>query len=77
MFDDLFEDAATLGGAVFGGKIGSDLGKTIASDISGGDRTVTALGSIAGGLLGAYTGSEFIEGIFEDEDWSRWKLYKC
>ena len=70
MFDDLFEDVASLGGAVFGGKIGSDLGKTIASDISGGDRTVTALGSIAGGLLGAYTGSEFIEGIF-DEDWSR------
>jgi len=68
MFDDLFEDVATLGGAVFGGKLGSDLGKTIASDISGGDRTVTALGSIAGGLLGAYTGSEFIEGIFEDED---------
>ena len=71
MFDDLFEDVASLGGAVFGGKIGSDLGKTIASDISGGDRTVTALGSIAGGLLGAYTGSEFIEGIFEDENWSR------
>ena len=68
MFDDLFEDVVSLGGAVFGGKIGSDLGKTIASDISGGDRTVTALGSIAGGLLGAYTGSEFIEGIFEDED---------
>ena len=68
MFDDLFEDVATLGGAVFGGEIGSDLGKTIASDISGGDRTVTALGSIAGGLLGAYTGSEFIEGIFEDEN---------
>ena len=59
---------ATLGGAVFGGKLGSDLGKTIASDISGGDRTVTALGSIAGGLLGAYTGSEFIEGIFEDDE---------
>ena len=68
MFDDLFEDVASLGGAVFCGKIGSDLGKTIASDISGGDRTVTALGSIAGGLLGAYTGSELIEGIFEDED---------
>ena len=68
MFDDLFEDVASLGGAVFGGKIGSDLGETIASDISGGDRTVTALGNIAGGLLGAYTGSEFIEGIFEDED---------
>ena len=68
MFDDLFEDVATLGGAVFGGKLGSDLGKNIASDISGGDRTVTALGSIAGGLLGAYTGSEFIEGIFEDEE---------
>lgn len=68
MFDDLFEDVASLGDAVFGGKIGSDLGKTIASDISDGDRTVTALGSIAGGLLGAYTGSEFIEGIFEDED---------
>ena len=68
MFDDLFEDVATLGGAVFGGKIGSDLGKTIASDISGGDRTVTALGTITGGLLGAYTGSEFIEGIFEDEN---------
>lgn len=68
MFDDLFEDVASLGGAVFGGKIGSDLGKTIASDISGGDRTVTALGSIAGGLLGAYTGSELIEGIFEDEN---------
>mgnify|MGYP003591266708 FL=1 len=68
MFDDLFEDVASLGGAVFGGKIGSDLGKTIASDISDGNKTVTALGSIAGGLLGAYTGSEFIEGIFEDED---------
>ena len=68
MFSDLFEDVASLGGAVFGGKIGSDLGKTIASDISDGDRTVTALGSITGGLLGAYTGSEFIEGIFEDED---------
>lgn len=68
MFDALFEDVASLGGAVFGGKLGSDLGKTIASDVSGGDRTVTALGSIAGGLLGAYTGSEFIEGIFEDED---------
>lgn len=67
MFDDLFEDVASLGGAVFGGKIGSDLGKTIASDISGGDRTVTALGSIAGGLLGAYTGSEFIEGIFDED----------
>ena len=68
MFDDLFEDVASLGGVVFGGKIGSDLGKTIASDISDGNKTVTALGSIAGGLLGAYTGSEFIEGIFEDED---------
>ena len=38
MFDDLFEDVASLGGAVFGGKLGSDTGKTIASDISGGDR---------------------------------------
>ena len=68
MFSDLFEDLGGIGGAVFGGKLGSDAGKTIASDISDGDRTVTALGSIAGGLLGAYTGSEFIEGIFEDED---------
>ena len=68
MFSDLFEDLGGIGGAVFGGKLGSDLDKTIASDISGGDRTVTALGSIAGGLLGAYTGSEFIEGVFEDED---------
>lgn len=67
MFDDLFEDVASLGGAVFGGKIGSDLGKTIASDIGGGDRTVNALGSIAGGLLGAYTGSELIEGIFDED----------
>ena len=68
MFSDLFEDLGGIGGAVFGGKLGSDVGKTIASDMSGGDRTVTALGSIAGGLLGAYTGSEFIEGVFEDED---------
>ena len=67
MFDDLFEDVASLGGAVFGGKLGSDAGKTIASDISGGDRTVTALGSITGGLLGAYTGSELIEGIFDED----------
>lgn len=26
MFDDLFEDVASLGGAVFGGKLGSDAG---------------------------------------------------
>ena len=68
MFSDLFEDLGGIGGAVFGGKLGSDAGKTIASDMRGGVRTVTALGSIAGGLLGAYTGSEFIEGVFEDED---------
>ena len=68
MFSDLFEDLGGIGGAVFGGKLGSDAGKTIASDMSGGDRTVTALGSIAGGLLGAYTGSEFIGGVFEDEN---------
>lgn len=66
MFSDLFEDLGGIGGAVFGVKIGSDLGKTIASDIGGGDRTVTALGSIAGGLLGAYAGSELIEGIFDE-----------
>lgn len=68
MFSDLVGDLGGLGGAVFGGKLGSDVGKTIASDIGGGDRTVTALGSIAGGLLGAYTGLEFVEGIFEDEN---------
>ena len=68
MFSDFFDELGGIGGAVFGGKLGSDVGKTIASDMTGGDRTVTALGSIAGGLLGAYTGSEFIEGIFEDED---------
>ena len=71
MFSDLFEDLGGIGGAVFGGKLGSDLGKTIASEISGGDRTVTALGSITGGLLGAYAGLEFVEGIFVDENWSR------
>ena len=68
MFSDLFEDLGGIGGAVFGGKIGSDAGKTIASDISEGNKTVETIGSIAGGLLGAYTGSEFIEGVFEDED---------
>lgn len=68
MFSDLFEDLGGIGGAVFGGKLGSGAGKTIASDMSGGDRTFTALGSIAGGLLGACTGSEFIEGVFEDEN---------
>lgn len=68
MFDDLFEDVASLGGAVFGGKLGSDAGKTIGRDISDENKTVETIGSIAGGLLGAYTGSEFIEGIFEDED---------
>ena len=38
----------SLGGAVFGGKIGSDLGGSIANDLTDGDKTITALGNITG-----------------------------
>ena len=68
MFSDLVEDLGGLGGAVFGGKLGSDAGKTIGRDISDGNKTVETIGGLAGGLLGAYVGLDFVEGIFEDED---------
>ena len=68
MFDDLFEDVVSLGGAVFGGKLGSDAGKTIGRDISDGNKTVETIGGLAGGLLGAYVGLDFVEGIFEDDE---------
>lgn len=68
MFSGLFEDLGGIGGAVFGGKIGSDAGKTIGRDISDGNKTVETIGGLAGGLLGAYVGLDFVDGIFEDED---------
>lgn len=66
--DDLLDNAVSLGGAVFGGKIGSDLGGSIANNLSDGDKTITALGNITGGLLGASISLDFVEGIFKDDE---------
>lgn len=67
-FEDIIEDVAGLGGAFIGGGIGSKAGATIAADLSDGDKTITTIGGVAGGLLGAVAGMDFIEAIFDDED---------
>ena len=68
MFSDLVGDLGGIGGAVFGGKLGSDAGKTIGIYISDGNKTVETIGGLTGGLLGVYVGLEFVEGIFEDDE---------